>query len=55
VLGITGARGQRLAALCDAPVMVPSTETARIQEASLTVGHLWCEMVDLALGPEAGP
>lgn len=55
VLGITGARGQRLAALCDAPVMVPSTETARIQEASLTVGHLWCEMVDLELRPEAGP
>lgn len=55
VLGITGARGTRLAALCDVPVLVPSTTTARIQEASLTIGHLWCEMVDAALAAAREP
>jgi len=46
VIGLTGARGKRLAALCDAPVLVPSDRTPRIQEAHITIGHLWCEMVD---------
>jgi rfaE bifunctional protein nucleotidyltransferase chain/domain len=55
VLGITGARGTRLAGLCDAAVLVPSTETARIQEASLTIGHLWCEIVDDYLGAAREP
>jgi D-sedoheptulose 7-phosphate isomerase len=55
VLGITGARGTRLAGLCDAAVLVPSTETARIQEASLTIGHLWCEIVDGYLGAAQEP
>jgi D-sedoheptulose 7-phosphate isomerase len=54
VLGITGARGKRLAGLCDAPIVVPSEVTSRIQEASLTIGHLWCEMVEAALGPSGG-
>jgi D-sedoheptulose 7-phosphate isomerase len=49
VVGVTGANGRRLAALCDAPVLVPSTVSARIQEASLTIGHMWCEMVDADL------
>lgn len=55
VLGITGAGGRRLAGLCDAPVLVPSTVTARIQEASLTIGHLWCEIVDAGLADAREP
>jgi D-sedoheptulose 7-phosphate isomerase len=55
VLGITGSDGRRLAGLCDAPVMVPSTVTARIQEASLTIGHLWCEVVDACLADAREP
>jgi D-sedoheptulose 7-phosphate isomerase len=49
VLGITGARGQPLAGLCDAAVLVPSESTARVQEASLTIGHLWCAVVEARL------
>jgi D-sedoheptulose 7-phosphate isomerase len=49
VLGITGADGRRLADLCDAAVIVPSTDSARVQEASLTIGHVWCEIIDAAL------
>lgn len=55
VLGITGGDGKRLAGLCDAPVLVPSTVTARIQEASLTIGHLWCEIVDACLADAREP
>jgi len=48
-IGLTGANGTRLASLCDLAVMVPSTRTSRIQEAHLTIGHLWCEMADAFL------
>ncbi len=55
ILGITGAGGKRLAGLCDAPVLVPSAVTSRIQEASLTIGHLWCEIVDACLADAREP
>lgn len=46
VVGLTGAKGTDFAALCDACVVVPSRNTARIQELHITVGHLLCEIVD---------
>lgn len=46
VIGMTGAKGKKLAALSDACILVPSERTARIQEAHITIGHIWCEMVD---------
>lgn len=46
VVGLTGAKGAAFAALCDACVVVPSTNTARIQEIHITVGHIICEVVD---------
>lgn len=46
-IGLTGANGKRLASLCDVTVLVPSTRTARIQEAHIAIGHIWCEMADL--------
>ncbi len=45
-IGLTGEKGKKIALLCDASVLVPSDRTARIQEAHITIGHLWCEMVD---------
>jgi D-sedoheptulose 7-phosphate isomerase len=45
-IALTGATAEPLASLCDATVAVPSTRTSRIQEVHITVGHLWCEMVD---------
>jgi D-sedoheptulose 7-phosphate isomerase len=45
-IGLTGAQGKRLASLCDVTVLVPSTRTARIQEAHIAIGHIWCEIVD---------
>lgn len=52
VIGMTGSKGKKLASLCDASVMVPSERTARIQEAHITIAHIWCEMVDAALAAE---
>ncbi|MBA2335451.1 MAG: D-sedoheptulose 7-phosphate isomerase, partial [Blastocatellia bacterium] len=49
VIGMTGAKGKKLASLCDACIIVPSERTARIQEAHITIAHIWCEMVDAAI------
>jgi D-sedoheptulose 7-phosphate isomerase len=45
-IGMTGNSGKKLASLCDACIMVPAARTARIQEAHITIGHIWCELVD---------
>lgn len=45
-IALTGATAEPLLSLCEVAVAVPSTRTSRIQEAHITVGHLWCEMVD---------
>lgn len=45
-IALTGATAEPLGSLCDVGVVVPSNRTSRIQEAHITIGHLWCEMVD---------
>ncbi len=45
-LGLTGSGGKKLASLCDACILVPAKRTARIQEAHITIAHIWCEIVD---------
>ena len=52
VIGMTGAGGKKLAALCDASILVPASRTARVQEAHITICHIWCEMVDAAFAGE---
>jgi len=47
-IALTGAAAQPLASACDVSVVVESNRTARVQEAHITIGHLWCEMVDAA-------
>jgi len=49
VIGFTGEKGKKLASLCDLCLMVPSSRTARIQEAHITVAHILCEMIDKRL------
>jgi D-sedoheptulose 7-phosphate isomerase len=46
VVGMTGSDGKKLASLSDACIMIPSDRTARIQEAHITVAHIWCETID---------
>ena len=45
-IALTGAGSEPLASTCDVAVVVPAQRTSRIQEAHITIGHLWCEMVD---------
>jgi len=45
-IALTGASSDPLGSICDLTVAVPSSRTSRVQEAHITIGHLWCEMVD---------
>jgi D-sedoheptulose 7-phosphate isomerase len=50
----TGESGGRMAPLADILINVPSTDTPRIQEAHILIGHVVCELVESALfSPEA--
>ena len=46
IIAMTGSISEPLSTLCDLTVAVPSKRTSRVQEAHITIGHLWCEMVD---------
>jgi D-sedoheptulose 7-phosphate isomerase len=46
VAGMTGQGGTAFARRCDVAVVVPSMETARIQEIHLLVGHICCERAE---------
>jgi phosphoheptose isomerase len=58
-IGFTGAAGSAFGAMCDVAFIVPSLETARVQEIHITVGHVLCEAVEEALlradQPESEP
>ncbi len=46
VLGFSGATGGKMAAHCDHILLVPSNDTARIQEAHIMVGHIVCDIIE---------
>ncbi|MBM3589408.1 MAG: SIS domain-containing protein [Alphaproteobacteria bacterium] len=45
-VGFLGGDGGAAAALCDVPLIVPSVETARVQEAHITLGHAILELLE---------
>lgn len=45
-VGLTGESGGKLKTLCDA-ILIPSKETARIQECHIMLGHILCKIVEL--------
>jgi len=51
-IALTGGDGGELLACADAAIVVPSTVTARIQEAHATIGHILCAQVEDAVHPE---
>lgn len=53
-IGMTGRDGGRLAELCDLCLPVPHTNTARIQEGHITIGHIVCGIVERGLKQQAG-
>ena len=48
-IALTGADGGDLTKLTDISLAVPSSVTARVQEAHITVGHIICELVEQAV------
>ncbi len=48
-IGLTGESGGKMATHSDILINVPSTDTPRIQEAHITIGHIICELVESAL------
>lgn len=49
-IGLLGRDGGKLRELCDISIVVPSSTTARIQEAHILIGHTLCGEVEQALG-----
>ena len=45
-VALTGAKGVKMASKADFAFVVPSTETPRIQETHMTLGHVLCQMVE---------
>lgn len=50
-VGFTGQTGGKMADACDLLFRVPSTDTPRIQELHMLVGHTVCEVVERELFP----
>jgi D-sedoheptulose 7-phosphate isomerase len=50
IIGLLGRDGGALASMCDVSIVVPSTVTARIQEAHILIGHTLCGWVEESLG-----
>ena len=53
-VAFTGQGGGKLAAWADFLFQIPSTDTARIQEAHIVAGHILCEIVESELMREPG-
>ncbi len=52
-VGLTGKDGGPLAGLVDVALVVPSEDTARIQECHITLGHILCDLVEAELADGA--
>ncbi len=51
-VGFTGESGGNMKHLCDYLFNVPSTDTPRIQESHIMIGHIICELVEEKLYPK---
>lgn len=49
-IGLLGKDGGLVKDLVDVPIIVPSPSTARIQEVHITIGHIWCDLIERSLG-----
>ncbi len=46
VIGLLGGNGGKLKSLVDLPIVIPSSNTQRIQEGHITIAHIICELVE---------
>ena len=52
-VAFTGKSGGAMAAACDICLNVPSSDTPRVQEAHILLGHILCERVEACLFPRS--
>ena len=52
IIGLTGKDGGKMKGLCDHEIIVPSSNTARIQESHITIIHAWCKLIEEELFKE---
>ena len=45
-VGMSGATGGKIKELCQHNINIPSSNTARIQEAHIIVGHIFCQIIE---------
>ena len=45
-IGMSGATGGKIKDLCQHNIIIPSSNTARIQEAHIIVGHIFCQIIE---------
>ena len=45
-VGMSGATGGKIKKLCQHNIIIPSSNTARIQEAHIIVGHIFCQIIE---------
>lgn len=48
-IALLGNDGGDIKRYADIPIIIPSQDTARIQEAHITIGHILCELIELEL------
>lgn len=53
-IGFTGASAGQMKAVSDHLINVPSTDTPRIQESHILLGHIVCQLVEERMFPEPG-
>ena len=45
-IGLLGKNGGKLKEIVNLPIVIPSNDTARIQEVHITIGHIICEIIE---------
>ena len=45
-IGLTGKDGGKFSGNCDLNIVIPSNDTARIQEMHILIGHIICQVID---------
>lgn len=51
-IAMTGQSGGKMKNHCDYLINIPSSDTPRIQESQIMIGHIICELVESSLFPE---
>jgi len=45
-IGFTGENGGEMNNLCDIMIKIPSSDTPRVQESHILVGHIICQLIE---------